>query len=195
MYPIAPNGIFRSLQGEGILVGTPMTFIRLAGCSIGCQECDTDYSVNRRLSIADLVKEVVNRSPRNDWVWITGGEPCDHDINELILSLQGVGFKVAVATSGIKPFTTKPDFLSVSPHCIERLEVFGGDELKVVIGLNGIDFDSLVRSSVFSRTNYKSYFVCPLYGDNESLRRCIEIAENDSLWKVGFQAHKQWRVQ
>ncbi len=35
------NEVFTSIQGEGVLVGTPSTFIRLQGCTVGCSWCDS----------------------------------------------------------------------------------------------------------------------------------------------------------
>ena len=76
---MAPNGVFNTVQGEGNLLGVPMTFVRLAGCSVGCPGCDTDYSVALRLSVAEVV-ERVQRLARRKWVWLTGGEPTDHPL-------------------------------------------------------------------------------------------------------------------
>jgi organic radical activating enzyme len=50
-YGIAPDGIFWSLQGEAHLRGFQMAFVRLAGCSVGCPQCDTDYSLHERLTV------------------------------------------------------------------------------------------------------------------------------------------------
>ena len=36
--------IFTSLQGEGVLMGTPTTFVRFEGCNLDCQWCDTKYA-------------------------------------------------------------------------------------------------------------------------------------------------------
>ena len=37
--------IFDSIQGEGKYVGARQIFVRLAGCPLGCDYCDTDYAV------------------------------------------------------------------------------------------------------------------------------------------------------
>ena len=35
------NEIFDSIQGEGMFTGIPSTFIRLQGCTVGCEWCDS----------------------------------------------------------------------------------------------------------------------------------------------------------
>lgn len=36
--------VFRSWQGEGLLLGRRMVFLRLAGCTVGCRYCDTAWA-------------------------------------------------------------------------------------------------------------------------------------------------------
>ena len=57
LYPLSPNPIFWTIQGEGHLRGFQMCFIRLAGCSIGCANCDTDYSVESRARADDIAEQ------------------------------------------------------------------------------------------------------------------------------------------
>jgi 7-carboxy-7-deazaguanine synthase len=38
------NEIFHSLQGEADCVGFPTVFVRLTGCPLRCQYCDTEYA-------------------------------------------------------------------------------------------------------------------------------------------------------
>lgn len=105
MYPLAADGVFWTLQGEGALLGTPMAFIRLAGCSVGCPQCDTDDAVRERVSVDELLQRVRDVTPADfvrPWAWITGGEPLDHDLEPLSDGLHALGFSVALATSGTK---------------------------------------------------------------------------------------------
>jgi 7-carboxy-7-deazaguanine synthase len=52
--------IFRSLQGEGVLIGTPTVFIRTVGCNLECSWCDTEYSREggEELSIEQIMTEL-----------------------------------------------------------------------------------------------------------------------------------------
>ena len=117
-----------------------MCFLRLAGCSVGCPECDTDYSVKSRHDPRELsfrVLEKIHSEVKDKWVWITGGEPTDRDLVPLIRQLQDRGLSVAVATSGHRRFTPTVDWLSVSPHQVEGFSQTYGHEIK------GVAYDDL----------------------------------------------------
>ena len=47
--------IFYTIQGEGTWTGTPAVFVRLAGCNLACDFCDTDYSTKFFASVDDVV--------------------------------------------------------------------------------------------------------------------------------------------
>ena len=109
---------FASLQGEGILAGTPSFFIRSSGCNLRCRWCDTPYTSwlpeGVRRSVADLVSEAVAAGVRH--VVVTGGEPLlQRSIAALTEGLAGAGLHVTVETAGTvdPPFVC--DLLSVSP--------------------------------------------------------------------------------
>lgn len=100
--------IFDSIEGEGIRTGMPVTFIRLAGCNLNCNYCDTKYAQNSTdgelISIDDIVKKV-----RYKAVTITGGEPLLHKqpVIDLIDKLNEEGHYINIETNGsidILPF-------------------------------------------------------------------------------------------
>ncbi|MSQ90793.1 MAG: radical SAM protein [Phycisphaerales bacterium] len=95
------NEIFFSIQGESTWVGAPCVFVRLAGCPLRCNYCDTEYAFREGSprSIDSLVEEVMaNPCPL---VEITGGEPlAQRDVHTLITRLLDGGRTVLIETSG-----------------------------------------------------------------------------------------------
>lgn len=67
--------IFESLQGEGPLMGRPMLFIRMAGCNLSCEWCDTKYAWEggNAMDTGQLV-DIISSSELEYVCW-TGGEP------------------------------------------------------------------------------------------------------------------------
>lgn len=97
--------IFNSIQGEGVNLGKPATFIRLAGCPLRCAYCDTKYSwdvaAGKALAPEEVLAEVEALGPRRHLV-VTGGEPmiwAGRGLEELLCGLRKFG-EVEVETSG-----------------------------------------------------------------------------------------------
>lgn len=103
MFEIPVHETFQNtIQGEGYWVGTPVDFIRLAGCPVGCPWCDTGYAnggmnLPRQVrSFDDLIAEL--HSPR---VVISGGEPFIYaQLPTLINQIEATGRSVSIETSG-----------------------------------------------------------------------------------------------
>ena len=197
-YTLAPNAVFWSWQGEGHLRGFPMVFIRLAGCSVGCPQCDTDYSAERTASAEEIAAEVAATWPRgyrDRWVWITGGEPYDRQLRPLFRALRGVGASIAVATSGVHRAITPVDWLSVSPHGGTLLQRYGS-EVKLVDGLDGLDPWSWLADNPDDTTDFLYRYVQPLSVDGvecaESLARCVAFCRHHPNWALSRQDHIHW---
>lgn len=187
---MASPGIFRSIQGEGAMLGKPMTFIRLAGCSVGCSGCDTDYRAAARESTSEIVDAVKAITPEGGWAWITGGEPADRDLGPLIDALNAAGLRVALATSGHLPVPWGVDWLSVSPHVPAWWTLKTGDELKLIPQLAGFglaDFAPYLSGSAF-----RNLFVSPCDGRPETVAECVAWVEANPRWRMTTQAHKRW---
>lgn len=77
MIKIKVSEIFTSFQGEGPYIGTPATFLRLYGCNLNCQWCDTDISTYEMLSVDDVAEILMTQMEFNNinLLVITGGEP------------------------------------------------------------------------------------------------------------------------
>lgn len=101
--------MFHSLQGEGLLVGVPSVFVRLAGCPFRCRWCDTayawDYAAGEELDLAGIVERVGRWPCRH--VVLTGGEPlAGPDLGvrpgfvDLTRRLRALGKHVTIETVG-----------------------------------------------------------------------------------------------
>lgn len=199
-YALAPNAIFSTVQGEGALLGMPMLFVRLAGCSINCERCDTDYTVAERATADEIARRAVELSTSAvEWAWITGGEPTDRDITPLIVALHRAGFRVALATAGTRAVPNWPrqsrdenlDWLSVSPHDMTTWKQRKGDELKIVPGLNGLRLAD-VEVALAEPDNFSHYFVQPCDGAPETVAECVGWVKAHAGWRMTIQAHKVW---
>jgi 7-carboxy-7-deazaguanine synthase len=96
--------IFYSLQGEADTVGMPTVFIRLTGCPLRCQYCDTAYAFHggEWWQLAAILERV--REFDAHYVCVTGGEPLaqPHCLS-LLAALAEAGYRVSLETSGAMP--------------------------------------------------------------------------------------------
>ena len=110
--------IFHSIQGEGILVGTPSVFVRTSGCNLRCVWCDTPYTSwapeGEELSV-EAILDQVRRYPARHAV-VTGGEPLiAPEIAELTEGLRRLRLHITVETAGTVPARLACDLMSISP--------------------------------------------------------------------------------
>lgn len=109
--------IFYSIQGEGTFAGTPAVFVRLAGCNLSCDFCDTDYSLKSLAGVNEIVERVQQTGGGCPMVILTGGEPlAQTGTIELIAALRAAGKRVHIESNGTV-FTELPGdvWLTVSP--------------------------------------------------------------------------------
>src|SRR5271169_5071361 len=93
--------IFHSLQGEADTVGIPTIFVRLTGCPLRCQYCDTAYAFEggQWWELEAILERV--RSLHSRYVCVTGGEPLAQvECRSLLTALADVGYRVSLETSG-----------------------------------------------------------------------------------------------
>jgi 7-carboxy-7-deazaguanine synthase len=110
--------IFYSLQGEADSVGYPTVFVRLTGCPLRCQYCDTTYAFHGGdwMSIDQVLGRVAEIAPR--YVCVTGGEPlAQKNCLPLLGELCDAGYRVSLETSGAMPLA------AVDPRVIRVVDV------------------------------------------------------------------------
>lgn len=110
--------IFYSLQGETATVGLPTVFIRLTGCPLRCQYCDTAYAFHggETIEIENILEQVASYQPR--YVTVTGGEPlAQPNCIELLKQLCDRNYTVSLETSGAL------NVANVDPRVIKVLDL------------------------------------------------------------------------
>lgn len=98
--------LFATIQGEGPYAGRPAVFVRLGGCNLACDFCDTDFENDMPQALGDLLREVERLAANEQGarvrrlVVITGGEPLRQPIAPLCEALLARGFDVQIETNG-----------------------------------------------------------------------------------------------
>jgi 7-carboxy-7-deazaguanine synthase len=108
--------IFKSLQGEGLTIGAPTTFIRTSGCPLRCTYCDTPQAFDKgeQMSLDDIMKKV--KQMKCSHVCLTGGEPlAQKDAAMLIQMILGDGYNLVIETNGAMSLDDLP--------CVENLSI------------------------------------------------------------------------
>lgn len=189
------NEIFHSIQGEGILTGVPMVFIRLQGCNLRCSWCDTTYAQDGNggelmtpVQVANTIKQLVSYNKR--WLCITGGEPLLHteELWELIHALKRTGiYNIEVETNGSFPpphwFPLVDSWVAdikcpSSGTCgVSKIDMWFSmrrkDQIKFVVG-NEEDLD-FVRETLKARLCVPHVLVSPVMPNFEDVYKKFDI--------------------
>lgn len=185
------NEMFESIQGEGAHTGEPVIFIRLAGCSMGCEWCDTKYCQEVHYTLT--AEQVLNHLEANfikKPVVISGGEPFEQSIRELIESLKSKGYTIWIETNGAEeiPSALGDVWYTVSPKkkvLPENLNI--ASEIKLVIS-NEEDIKKAKR--MMSHYNKRLFYLQPESGKEDATKLCVQTCLEDPRFKLSVQVHK-----
>lgn len=202
----AVREIFRTLQGEGGLSGTPMLFVRFAGCNLwsgrdadrardaersgaACPGfCDTDFVGGEGMT-AEVLLERLRALPGPGWICFTGGEPALQLDRPLLEATRAAGFRAALETNGTLPLDGLRrliDWLCVSPKT-SALAVHEGDELKLVY--RGQPVEAL---RPFEALAFRHLSLQPEWGPrySEYLAAALALLPTQPRWRLSLQTHK-----
>jgi len=194
--------IFTSFQGEGLWMGTKSFFVRMFGCPVKCDFCDTKNSWNTNDFFLEDEKSLTQKAivSASEIVIITGGEPCVQNLNPLVDSLKKSNIKSHIETAGICEKNCNFDWLTLSPKLnfpphISFLE--SADELKFVI--SDISQMTLYSDFAIKAKNAKAIWLQPessKSNDNKLLQDIASFVEvNGGIFRAGIQLHKIYSIK
>lgn len=187
--------IFYSVQGEGRHSGMPAVFLRLAGCSMGCPFCDTQYAFAAGVAMNSLQILVELAKYPCKTVVVTGGEPAEQDLPALIAVLKSAGHTVHIETNGAHDCdVSRADFVCVSPKkqvCSEMLKK--ADVIKLLVGPQTTLKD--IEKYYIYENEKTTLYLQPLDNLQENIEKCLQLVKSHPSARLSVQLHKLINVK
>lgn len=193
--------MFRSIQGEGKLIGVPTYFIRSIGCNLDCAWCDTKYSFDGGTDLS--VDEIVESAKDEKYICLTGGEPMiQKEFPELLDKLLAAGKHVSIETNGSISIKDLPDsenlLVSMDIKCpsskmTERMDwdnlalLKPKDQLKFVLADEG-DYDFAM--DIVKRYEPNTEIIFSPVGGMDARPIAERVVESGMDIRVLLQLHK-----
>ena len=187
------NEIFHSLQGEGYHTGTASVFIRLSGCNLQCDFCDTQHESGTMMSLPEIVEEVM-RYPLAPLIVLTGGEPSLWIDAAFVNGLKAMtGKQIAIETNGTRPLPEGIDWITLSPKTgignsgDNPVVLNSCDELKVVyVGQDLSQYDNIQAAHRYLQ---------PCWTDDhetckQNLDSTVQAVLDHPRWRLSLQTHR-----
>jgi 7-carboxy-7-deazaguanine synthase len=196
--------IFLSIQGEADSVGWPTVFVRLTGCPLRCQYCDTQYAFygGEWQSLDDVLSKVSGFHTKH--VCVTGGEPlAQKSCLDLLRRLCDAGHHVSLETSGamdvskVDPRVVRvvdvktPGSAEDARNRLENLELLRADEQIKFVICSRADFEwsrDLVRARRLA--DRCTVLFSPSYGQVEARDLAQWILDERLPVRLQIQLHK-----
>ncbi len=183
--------IFYSLQGETRTAGLPTVFVRLTGCPLRCQYCDTAYAFSggEIVTLDSILDQVSAYRPR--YVCVTGGEPlAQPNCIPLLTRLCDAGYEVSLETSGAL------DVSAVDPRVSKVLDLKTPGSAEVqrnrYENIQWLTRNDQVKFVICSREDY-DWAVSKLI-EHDLAARADEVLFSPSHQQVDARALAEWIV-
>ena len=164
------NETFPAIQGEGLMAGIPVYFVRLAGCNTQCDFCDTKYHTDGLYLDNECVSNEIRDSNLEDIVF-TGGEPMIqmNDIREVMSYLPTHTFHLETNGSIYSGDAKHFNHISCSP------------KKQQINNKNAFELDSYKKFNELGQTTFKFVY------ENKDNQWWINFMN-----KVGIEKNKVW---
>lgn len=202
--------IFPTLQGEGPYAGTPSVFIRLGGCNLACNFCDTEFDSYKNFSLEKILEKVVALSKNSEGkivrklVVITGGEPLRQPIELLCKKLLRLKFEVQIETNGTlfrdlpkkvkiicSPKSVNGKYYKIRPDLLSRITAF-----KFLLSKTNKNYSEI--PSEYEKTGIEIY-AQPIdeydkKKNSENLKYAMKLCETKG-YRLSLQIHKILQIR
>jgi organic radical activating enzyme len=199
--------LFYTVQGEGPHAGRPAMFLRLAGCNLQCDFCDTDYTANRKSIDLDELVVKLNSLSSCRFLVITGGEPLRQReaVARLLIKLRSYYWKCQIETNGTMDVSELFADIVVSPKtrihpsCYKRDDVYfkflvSADTIESDDNPNDCNGQSIIPAVSFAPRVYLQ----PLDEQNAEKNKlnldCVIRLAKLHNFRVSAQMHKIWGI-
>jgi 7-carboxy-7-deazaguanine synthase len=183
--------VFYSLQGESITTGLPTVFVRLTGCPLRCQYCDTAYAFSggEQIPLSTLVEKIA--SFKCQQICITGGEPLAQPTCLLLLQqLCEAGYKVSLETSGAR------DIAQVDKRVMIVMDLKTPDsgecDKNLLTNLEHLKHSDQIKFVLCSRKDYD--WACQILNEHQLTER-VQILFSPSWQELNPTTLADWIVE
>ncbi len=183
--------IFYSLQGESRTVGLPTVFIRLTGCPLRCNYCDTAYAFSggEMMSLAAILDQVASYECRH--ITVTGGEPlAQKNCLSLLSLLADRDYQVSLETSGAI------DISAVDKRVVTVMDLktpdSGEQDKNLYENLNHLDINDQLKFVITSEDDY--HWAKTMLLEQQLFKRC-EILFSPSADQLAATPLADWILQ
>ena len=189
---------FFTIQGEGFHAGEAAWFIRLGGCDVGCNWCDSRFSWDPGLHPPVETHRIVVHAVRSGTksVVLTGAETLMWNLDYLCSGLKKGNISTFIETSGAYKLSGDWDWICLSPK--ENMPPVGNicskaDELKVIIeDKAGFEWAEKYRKMVGKKCRL---FLQPEWSRFDVIiQEIVEYVKKNPCWRVSLQIHKYMHI-